>query len=83
MGSSGRRKKSKKTKSAWGTLIRRLRSVPEVGMRRQLLLEQLRSMQPADALAFFTEVVAGAATRKAAYDASIQYNADAKNILKT
>jgi len=35
-------------------------------MRRQLLLEQLQGMQPADALAFFTEVVAGAAARKAA-----------------
>lgn len=66
MGSSGRRKKSKKAKSAWGTLILRLRSVPEVGMRRQLLLEQLRSMQPGDALAFFAEVLAGAATRQAA-----------------
>ena len=66
MGSSGRRKKSKKPKSAWGTLIRRLRAVPEVGMRRQLLLEQLHTMQPGDALGFFSEVVDGAAVRKVA-----------------
>ena len=66
MGSSGRGKKSKKTKSAWGALIRRLRSVPEVGMRRQLLLEQLHGMQPGDALSFFSEVVAGVASRKSA-----------------
>ena len=66
MGSSGRRKKSKKPKSAWETLVRRLRSVPEIGMRRQLLLEQLHVMRPGDALSFFSEVVDGAAARKVA-----------------
>jgi hypothetical protein len=66
VGSSGRGKKPKKTKSAWGALIRRLRSVPEVGMRRQLLLEQLHGMQPGDALSFFSEVLAGVASRKSA-----------------
>lgn len=66
MGTSGRRKKDKKSKSVWGTLIRRLRSVPELGMRRQLLLEQLHAMQPGDALSFFSEVVAGVARRNAA-----------------
>jgi hypothetical protein len=66
VGSSGRRKKDKKPKSVWGTLIRRLRSVPELGMRRQLLLEQLHDMQPGDALSFFSEVVAGVVRRNAA-----------------
>jgi len=66
VGSSGRGKNKKKAKSAWGALIRRLRSVPEVEMRRQLLLEQLGAMQPGDALQFFSEVAAGAAQRKAA-----------------
>lgn len=64
MGSSGRRKTDSRPKSAWGVLIRRLRSVPEMGMRRQLLLEQLPAMQPRDALGFFSEVVAGAACRR-------------------
>jgi hypothetical protein len=66
VGSSGHRKKNKKPKTAWGTLIGRLRSVPEVGMRRQLLLEQLHAMQPSDVLSFFSEVAEGAARRRAA-----------------
>jgi len=66
VGSSGRRKKDKKPKSVRGALVRRLRSVPELGMRRQLLLEQLHEMQPGDALSFFSEVVDGVARRNAA-----------------
>jgi hypothetical protein len=66
VGSSGHRKKVKKTKSVWGRLIRRLRSVPELGMRRQLLLDRLHAMQPGDALSFFSEVVAGVTRRNAA-----------------
>lgn len=48
-------------------LIRRLKSLPEAAMRRQVLVEKLQEMQPAGALVLFDEVTRGAARRKHAH----------------
>ncbi len=54
---------SENTGSLWWKSIKSLTALPEVSMRREVLVERLQEMEPKDVLSLFAEVVDGAARR--------------------
>ncbi len=51
----------------WAALLKRLKALPELPMRREVLGEQMLRRSPAEVLEFFQEVIAGADRRRPAH----------------